>query len=250
MELVLDSSASHFFSSSQLFGDTVNCASRMESNGKPGMIQCSQKTADILTSAGKGTWLAKREEMVQAKGKGMLQTYWVEPRNRSGSSSHSPSLTSDDDDVDQLLGGPIPRGPDSLMNERLVKWNMEHFTGLVKRIVARRAALEGVNQQPNCQFHARDPVISPRTEITEIISLPSFDFQVNDSSKGPPAGDILAPEVVGQLRHFISTVAHMYQYVQLNPHRTLEYLESHLRSFFVIRSPATIHSTTSSTRRT
>jgi hypothetical protein len=190
----------------------------MESNGKPGMIQCSQKTADLLARAGKGSWVAKREEMVQAKGKGMLQTYWVEPRNRSGSSSHSPSLVSDDDDVDRGL---IPRGPDSLMTEKLVEWNMEHFTTLVKRVVARRAALEGVNEQPNCQFDAREQVISPRSEITETISLPSFDFQVNDarSSKGPPADDMLAPEVVGQLRHFISTVAHMYQYVHLSPHR-------------------------------
>ena len=37
----------------QLFGDTVNTAARMESNGSPGMIHISQETANELTANGK-----------------------------------------------------------------------------------------------------------------------------------------------------------------------------------------------------
>lgn len=37
----------------QLFGDTVNTAARMESNGSPGMIHISQETANELTAHGK-----------------------------------------------------------------------------------------------------------------------------------------------------------------------------------------------------
>ena len=37
----------------QLFGDTVNTAARMESNGSPGMIHISQETANELTASGK-----------------------------------------------------------------------------------------------------------------------------------------------------------------------------------------------------
>jgi class 3 adenylate cyclase len=37
----------------QLFGDTVNTAARMESNGSPGMIHLSQETANELTANGK-----------------------------------------------------------------------------------------------------------------------------------------------------------------------------------------------------
>ena len=70
----------------QLFGDTVNTASRMESTGVPRMIQVSQTTADSLILHGKSGWLSPREDKVVAKGKGEMQTYWL---IRSGSSTSS-----------------------------------------------------------------------------------------------------------------------------------------------------------------
>jgi hypothetical protein len=200
----------------------------MEGNGKPGMIQCSQTTADLLISAGKGSWVTKRDELVQAKGKGMMQTYWVEPRNRGASSSRSPSVMSDGDNhadpldnhADPLdLGGPIRRGPDLWSIEALVDQNMQHFECLVKRIVAERSALEYDAQHPKGRFDAgvaSDPAIAPRSEVAEIIPFPSFDLKVNgslSSKAGPPADDVLAPEVADQLRHLISTVGHLYRYV-------------------------------------
>ena len=57
-------------------------AARMESTSKPGMIQCSQATADLLIEKGKMSWLTTREDLVHAKGKGILQTYFVNPVSR------------------------------------------------------------------------------------------------------------------------------------------------------------------------
>lgn len=54
----------------QLFGDTMNTASRMESTGIRDRIQISQETADQLTAANKQEWFIPRSDKVMAKGKG------------------------------------------------------------------------------------------------------------------------------------------------------------------------------------
>ena len=76
----------------QLFGDTVNFASRMESTGTRNRIQASQTTADLLINAGFEHWVHPREELVHAKGKGEVQTYWVSVRSAQGRESSGRSL--------------------------------------------------------------------------------------------------------------------------------------------------------------
>jgi class 3 adenylate cyclase len=61
----------------QLFGDTVNTAARMESTGARNKIHISQATADLLLKANKTDWVEERESMASAKGKGLMQTYWM-----------------------------------------------------------------------------------------------------------------------------------------------------------------------------
>ena len=71
----------------QVFGDTVNTGSRMESTGERNRIQISSTTADLLRNKhGKESWLQQREDLVEAKGKGKMQTYWCLPdRGNTGS---------------------------------------------------------------------------------------------------------------------------------------------------------------------
>ena len=61
----------------QVFGDTVNTASRMESTGEAGRVQVSGSTAEALRAAGAPHALRYRGK-TQAKGKGELDTYWLE----------------------------------------------------------------------------------------------------------------------------------------------------------------------------
>ncbi|TKR69712.1 hypothetical protein L596_021832 [Steinernema carpocapsae] len=59
-----------------LFGDSVNTASRMESNGKPGQIHMSGEANAFLTNVVGGFVTESRGE-VMIKGKGIMETYWL-----------------------------------------------------------------------------------------------------------------------------------------------------------------------------
>ena len=77
----------------QLFGDTMNTASRMESTGVANKIQVSQETADLLIAAGKKDWLTKREDLVSVKGKGELVTFFLNGKNEQRHWVHYRSQT-------------------------------------------------------------------------------------------------------------------------------------------------------------
>jgi hypothetical protein len=122
----------------QLFGDTVNTAARMESLGIKSRIHISQETANLLVEAGKSRWVEPREELVTAKGKGQLQTYWLHAKgeancNRSG---HT--------DRDSDIGTPEPMSSITSdlevanKSQRLGDWISEVLLGLLKQVVAAR----------------------------------------------------------------------------------------------------------------
>ncbi|XP_055610069.1 atrial natriuretic peptide receptor 1 isoform X2 [Uranotaenia lowii] len=58
-----------------LFGDTVNTASRMESNGEPLKIHISNNTKSLLDTF--GTFEMTERGFVEMKGKGKMLTYWL-----------------------------------------------------------------------------------------------------------------------------------------------------------------------------
>lgn len=59
-----------------LFGDTVNTASRMESNSEKNRIHCSDRAAVLLRSQNPGMNILSRGKIV-VKGKGEMETYWI-----------------------------------------------------------------------------------------------------------------------------------------------------------------------------
>lgn len=135
----------------QLFGDTVNTAARMESTGERGRIQLSQSTCDLLVSAGKERWVFPRKDTVAAKGKGILQTYWLQmdggPRAANMADSSSAVLQ-------ENAVALVPNTPHTLnsatvagkQESRLVGWMTEVLLDYVKQIVSDEPKEGGLTQ--------------------------------------------------------------------------------------------------------
>ena len=60
----------------------------MESTGVKGKIQVSESTAALLRRANKSHWLKARKDLVEVKGKGTMQTFFLAPQG-------SPSVDTD-----------------------------------------------------------------------------------------------------------------------------------------------------------
>jgi len=73
----------------QLFGDSMNKTSRIESSGQKGRVHISEEMANILKASGKGHWLSKREDTVNLKGLGAVPTYWLGLHNARHSATGS-----------------------------------------------------------------------------------------------------------------------------------------------------------------
>ena len=77
-----------------LFGDTVNTASRMESNSKKNRIHCSERAARLVKKQYPEIGVRKRGR-IPIKGKGEMKTYWI---NERGSDRRRESMASVESD--------------------------------------------------------------------------------------------------------------------------------------------------------
>ncbi|MBC7978214.1 MAG: HAMP domain-containing protein [Myxococcales bacterium] len=71
-----------------LWGDTVNTASRMESHGQPGRVHVSEATHQLLAE----DFDFEKRTPIEVKGKGAMQTYFVVGRKRAPRRASATSL--------------------------------------------------------------------------------------------------------------------------------------------------------------
>jgi Adenylate and Guanylate cyclase catalytic domain len=235
----------------QLFGDTVNTgesdtssgiaimhlrlshcdccslceASRIESCGMRERVHLSEQTALQLIKHGRDDWIVRREDCVQAKGKGNLVTFWLKlaghrsgPGSVAGSVAGSSELGDEDKVgiVNQALKKdewniemPVSKSSEAKQRtERLAEWNSEILLELLHRVVVRRAALPhrdilSVQQLTDMARSIGDDKLVVE-EVVEVIDMPDF-VAASDTSEVE-----LSDEVVEQLRDFVTQIAARY----------------------------------------
>jgi Adenylate and Guanylate cyclase catalytic domain len=97
-------------------------ASRMESTGVKDKIHISEATANLLSTADKGHWIIPREDAVEAKGKGVLRTYWLKPTAHKGRSNASSDVGSSDCGKTSTSHSNTNSETNATKNNRLVDW--------------------------------------------------------------------------------------------------------------------------------
>jgi hypothetical protein len=110
----------------------------MESTGVPAKVQLSQSTCDLLIAEGKSHWVVPREDLVDAKGKGVLNTYWLKIGGRKTESVNENSSGNEMDSVSDQSQEKSRDSIDHVKRERLCNWMVELLSEHIKAMVRRR----------------------------------------------------------------------------------------------------------------
>jgi hypothetical protein len=177
----------------------------------------------------------KRQDVVHAKGKGAIETYWLvsasnkahaiaEKSIRPAQTATSVASSETDDRTfasESYLENEADLIPDQSTNQkkqRLVDWNCELLLTMLQKIVARRRVKNKRRSAPNTNQneHIRrcEAAITKHHnllgELVEVIKLPEYDAQSAKAELDFEKVD-LGENVASELRAFISLLASMYR---------------------------------------
>jgi hypothetical protein len=154
-----------------------------------------------------------------AKGKGELQTYWLNSRGR-GATAESCYSTSSGRNNGELEGEEQSRGADSNdypqqgsmdgKTSRLIDWNVDLLMRSLREVVARRQALDEKSQTKYHPVSATAPGTTILDEVKESIMLPRFDAEAA-KHESHPEDIVLGGDVESELRDYVATIAMMYR---------------------------------------
>ena len=186
---------------------------RIESGGMPGRIHLSEETAEILIESGKEHWLEKRETMIEAKGKGRIQTYWLAQGAAHASSSRGSDESSSNMGDEVMMDA---ENVDAAKIQRLIEWNVESLLRILKLIVAEREASGRKPPADNSCMEAFERYTLETDscfldEVKEIIELPEFDSSGSRKERKRPEDIDIDEVVVDQLRTYVTCIASMYR---------------------------------------
>lgn len=187
----------------QLFGDTVNTTARIETTGQRNRIHISQETADLLIAHGKQGWIEKRQDEVEAKGKGKLSTYWLTPQQCGSLSADSDLNYLDLDDLEEEL---------STKDKRLVDWHVSMLSKILQQMQACRSITKGKKAKMSDIKALEEKFGSEAAlkEVQEIIKFPIFTAETCRDYSAEGELVVLDEKVLAELRQFVKEIAKTY----------------------------------------
>lgn len=193
----------------QLFGDTVNTCSRIEASGEGGRIHISESCANLLREAGHARWISEREDMVSVKGKGQLNTFWLDlSRDKNQETpDRLVAFASDLTDVKESSGS----------KAHLVEWNTKVLMKVIKDIMEARGSKK--DEATVASSTKRGPTwidrgTTPLEEVQEVIALPGRKTLHGKDviSSSASNSSITVPSIIEKLvREYIGCLADMYR---------------------------------------
>ncbi|XP_014598913.1 PREDICTED: atrial natriuretic peptide receptor 1-like isoform X2 [Polistes canadensis] len=154
-----------------LFGDTVNTASRMESNGEAWMIHVSPKTKEILDTFGTFDLVCRGE--VTLKGKGTMTTYWLmgeKPMNNNVKQINTPQST-----------GQLPPISNEPVTQQLQQQQIQPMQNK-----SNQTKMEAKDQTYSVQSKTQPQVESSQTRHISIQDISKKDQPQNKQQQNPP----------------------------------------------------------------
>jgi hypothetical protein len=201
---------------------------------------------EALNQQGKSHWVVAREDKINVKGKGNLQTYFLNFKENHATSADDGRFGSlmEMSDGNNVKGQGVhsarPVEPKDITKssakiERLINWNVDLLSGILKEIVASRKSMKTVPDSDavlsalESKGESQENVIS---EVKEIIQLPGY----RKCRQVDPESIQLQSKAVEQLRKFIECVAALYHD---NPFHNFEHA-SHVTMSVVSRKFETL----------
>ena len=206
------------------------------------LLTIKQKDNDELKNElekGKENWIQAREDVVHAKGKGAIQTYWVLTRRQTPSviaderpkfiqsnlhdsnssdmesvGSGNISVWDEEEHLDESAIGSfeLPTMMRGKKSDRLIDWQVDLLLRLIKQILAGRDPSIALISSPSTVI---EPSCTVYEEVSESIEIPKFDPEA--ARKRARLSTVDVPEVViAELRDFVSTILSRYRYVSKN----------------------------------
>uniref|UniRef100_A0A7S2YNJ0 Uncharacterized protein n=1 Tax=Entomoneis paludosa TaxID=265537 RepID=A0A7S2YNJ0_9STRA len=201
----------------------MNTASRMETKGQANKIQISQETADLLTENGKGHWIQQRKDLIVAKGKGQMQTYWLDLKTDDNAKSTTSGSTNNEqtdvahkqssvvERVQQKQASHVERGLETKAT-RLVNWNVQILWKLLQQMHSNRVVFgtspDSEIKIESLQDNLMQSKIVPIKEYSDCIDFSA----VSGSNSSSTSAQTQLPEMYKEeLQKYIQSLATMYR---------------------------------------